>query len=208
MRRIPRRLITFLRWLSLPEQLPGPRDDQPPADPVGQRFLPWLLAGDELGRRQPGSCGDGEQGGFLEWIISPEILPSPSVEEQGEPGSPRGFWSWFFSGEELPQYVAVKEGTALQVGFLRRLVSPEVCPEVPAEERRPSRGEDRFLFGLLGAESCPQNRPADCPSPPRQTGILRWLISPEECPKSASEGTGAAGRRPRFLHWLMSGEEL
>ncbi len=196
---ILRRIVAVASWLLSRERLP-----EIPAGGGRQRscgFWGWIFGGSEL-TDAPVAGGSGvPRRIFWSWLVSGEEIPTlPEAPPRGVPSIHR-FWAAIFAGGDLDD--AEIEGTTRKrksgAGFLRWVLSPELCPEEPAPSR--PAGTDRS-----GRPSSLEAGPTDLGSASHGGGgFVRWLLSVETCPEDRRP-VDRSGRT--FWQWLASSERL
>ena len=158
---ILRGTTAFVRWLLSGEHLPAP-----PADTLGASsrrggFTAWFFAGDELAEA---SCGPPAARRRRELPIAncqSPIEDQPRCAGVGDLQSAFGNW-----------HLAIHQKRAPRVGFLRWLLSPDVCQRFEEPPRRQSEG---FWRWVLSSETCPC---VEEPPRPRPKGFWHWVVSP------------------------------
>lgn len=214
------RVVAFVRWVSAPEQLP-----ESPAVVRDADLQPeGLFQGAECAERgSVRSCGGLRSGseGFLQWLISSEVLDPPAAETAAAPSG--GFSRWLFSLDTLPTLPqAGLRGSGGQ-GLVRHVLSAENCPvrsatpkgrvpgmarwllateECPTVDTPCHHGGTGLLRGIVTPEVCPTT--SEC-SERRHKGFVRWILSSQDCPRG---DTPDPRRRKGFASWLFSQEEL
>lgn len=174
MRGIVGKIVAFVRWLCSPEPLPAPPDGNREETLWKPGFVRRLLAGEELCTGQSTELEDLPRQELLRWILSSEQLRGVPDESPAPFGGTRRFWRLVAGTQELPEREPARSPAVSRTGFLRRLLSPEVCPQAPAPASMKRKG---FLHHLLSPEVCPQAHP---PAHRRRRGFLRWVLSREE----------------------------
>ena len=223
MKRTWGRIVSFLRWIFSPEELPIPSQERHDPSPPTPGFLNWLCHDDALVADPAGETYAIPSRRFVSWVLSAEKLPTLPDEPSGALRRPQRFWRWILSGDRLPQLDATDRQVGARTRFLSLLRSPEDCPYSQAPEASQGR---RLLRRLLAAEACPEG---EAPAPQRCGGFSRWLVSPEECaevditpprrhggslrgllsPEACPQSEPSGLRRHAgFLRWLLSRENL
>jgi len=194
---ILRRATGVLQWLLSVDHLPAPSTDASGASSRRGGFAMWLFAGDKLAEA---SCSPLEvvlHRSWLRWVLSPGHLPSTPDKPPVHTAGPRSFRAWLSSEEELrecnlecvltPPHPTLsprereefsdalwaEKLPAPRVGFLRWLLSPDVCLQFAESPRRQSEG---FWRSVLSSETCPC---VEEPSRPRPKGFWHRVVSSE-----------------------------
>ena len=186
----------FLRWLLSAEHLPASPSDTLGASSRHRGFAAWLFAGDKLAEASCGPSAARRRRSWLRWVLSPGQLPTAPDKPRVLAAGPHFFWGWLLGGEELrecnlkcvltPPHPALspsggeefsdalleEKSRAPRVGFLRWLLSPDVCPRFEASPHGPSEG---FWRWALSSETCPC---VEEPPRPRPKGFWHWVVSP------------------------------
>ncbi len=199
MGRIAGRILTFFRWLSLPEELPASTGASESLRGNPKGTLRHVFAAEKLAVLQSEDAPPARRPGFTRWILSSERFPEIPDQERGEVPRARHIVTWLLSAETLPEPNTTPREPTRRSGALRSVLSPEQCPQDPTP---PTQSRVGVLRRVLSAETCP-----DCTGPTerRSPGFLHWVSSSESCPRNQ---TPTRQRRAGFLHWLMSTDEL
>lgn len=174
--RLPGRVAAFVRWLVSTEELPVATDQEPAETSSAPRFSTWLVAGEELAQSLGGVAQPVRRPGFVQRILSRELLP----DLQAEPRT---------TSERTP---------ALGPGSVEDPPLPKPRGGIP-KQTRPRR---TFVSWLLSVEECPHSKSTPTG---RGEGFVRMVVVSELCPTTGGQ---ARQRRSGFLRWLLTPEEL
>ncbi len=146
MREIPGRIVVFFRWLLSSEQLPTSPDEFRSTGPCGRSFVRWLAATDPLVKEPLREARDQH---VLSWVLASEDIPTLSGETSATGARSPSLWHGIFSRQSLPEEAGEECGMTSRTGFLRWVLSSDVCPQT-----RPSPSEKNggFLSWLLSRE--------------------------------------------------------
>ena len=145
-RRFVERMVAFLKWLFTSEQLPSSSGGSGDPPRRGCGFEHWLFGKERLAEESFPQTPRIQRRGFLAWVLSPDQLQTVDGRSLQVPEHRQSFWSWLFSGGELPSTNLPENRERPPGGVLRSLLSAETLARQPQTASAKPRGFVRWLL--------------------------------------------------------------
>ncbi len=145
-RRFVERIVAFLKWLFTSEQLPASSDGSGEAPRRGRGFEHWLFGKERLAEESFPQTPRIQRRGFLTLVLSQDQLQTVDGRSLQVPEHRQSFWSWLFSGGELPSTNLPENRERPQGGVLRSLLFAETLARQPQTASAKPRGFVRWLL--------------------------------------------------------------